>query len=77
MIDLMPVIGLVPIIIGLVAVFRKVGLTTRFAPIMAVALGIVGAVSLSEFSAPNVIVGILTGLSAAGLYSGTKTTVGV
>ena len=77
MTGLIPVLTLVPIIIGLVAVFRKVGLATRFAPMVAVVLGVIGVVVLSEFTSFNVIVGIVTGLSASGLYSGTKTTVGV
>lgn len=66
---------LVPVVIGLVAVLRTAGLPVRVAPLTAIVLGILGAVALQGFSAAVVIAGIVIGLSASGLYSGTKTTI--
>lgn len=76
-IDLTPLLAIVPIIIGLVAVFRKLRMPVRFAPAASVLLGVGGVVILNGFSGVGVIVGIATGLMACGLFSGTKTTVGV
>ena len=66
---------LVPIIMALVQVIRGLGLDVRFAPVAAIALGIVGAVGLDVFSFSTVLSGIVVGLTASGIYSGVKTTV--
>jgi len=61
----------VPVIIGLVEVFKKL-VPSKFAPLIAVLLGI-GVVILfanGQFSTQILLVGIMTGLSASGLYSG-------
>jgi len=66
---------LVPIIVGLVSAIKIVGLDSRFAPILALALGVLGASVLVGFSGSAVLGGIIAGLTASGLYSGTKATV--
>lgn len=68
-------VALIPIVIALVGVAKGVGLSTQYAPIFAIILGILGAVGLSGLSFPVALSGIVVGLSAMGLYSGTKTTV--
>jgi hypothetical protein len=68
--------GLVPLIIGVVAVFKTAGLPSRLAPLLSLILGIV-AVLLLPYEvavALKILIGIGTGLSASGLYSGAKTT---
>jgi hypothetical protein len=70
-------IGLVPLIIGVIAVFKTAGLPSRLAPLLSLILGI-GSVFLLPYSygiGVQVLIGIGTGLSASGLYSGAKATV--
>jgi len=73
-VDLLTNVALVPVIIGVVQALRIVGLATRFAPIVAILLGIMGVLAFDGFSSMNIFIGVVTGLSAAGLYSSTKTT---
>ena len=65
---------LVPIIVGLVQACKELGLTSRYAPLLSVLLGIAGAFLLGSGS-NAVLQGIVAGLSAAGLWSGTKATI--
>lgn len=69
------ILVLVPIIVGLVAL-AKLYISSRFAPLIALALGIIGAFLINGTSGVGVTVisGIVIGLSASGLYSGTKAT---
>lgn len=69
-------IGIVPLLIGLLEVFKRLGLNERYIPIFSVVLGI--GLGISLFSegdlATGIIQGTFIGLSAVGLYSGTKNT---
>lgn len=62
--------------IGLVELVKRIGLSSRFAPLASVLIGI-GATALFShaFTTGVVGIGIVIGLTAAGLYSGVKTTV--
>lgn len=66
---------IVPAIIGLVQVFKQAGLPTRFAPVLAVAFGILAGLAQSAAGRlpwiGAVVIGIALGLSAVGLYSAT------
>jgi hypothetical protein len=71
----------VAVIAGLVEAVKRAGLPTRFAAVLAVVLGAVAGLVLpiggDELStAEAVFVGVAAGLSAAGLYSGAKATLG-
>ncbi len=68
-------VALVPVIIGLVEVFKKLGLSNKFTPLFSVVLGIVFGVFYVRTGeiATDVLVGIALGLSASGLYSTSKT----
>jgi len=71
-------IALIPVIVGLVALFTGLGLPKRWAPVVALILGILGG---TVYIAPanvaeGVLVGLTMGLAASGLYSGTKNTIG-
>jgi len=63
----------VPIIVGLVEVAKRVGLPTKFLPLLAVVLGIANSYLFNEFS---IIDGLVSGLMAVGLFSGVKASVG-
>ena len=62
---------IVPVIIGLVAVATRVGLPTRFAPLLAVVLGVLSM----WVSDVTLLQGIIFGLSSSGLYDVAKTTI--
>lgn len=61
-------------VVGLVEVLKIAGLPTKFAPIIAILLGIGGYFLMPGGMMVREIVfyGILSGLSAAGLYSSVK-----
>ncbi|MBI4494784.1 MAG: hypothetical protein HY690_18565 [Chloroflexi bacterium] len=73
-------VATVPLLIGLVEVGKRLGLESRWAAPLAVALGV--AISLGYHLAANwpdatawadaLLAGLALGLSAAGLYSGAK-----
>jgi predicted RND superfamily exporter protein len=72
-----------PVVLALVAAVRQaVNLPTRFLPLLAVALGVAWNLGLKGADVPDInwgtaaILGVLSGLSASGLYSGTKATAG-
>ena len=70
-------IAIIPLIVGVVAVFTTLGLPKKLAPVVSVILGILaGIFYLSpEDISKGVLVGLTLGLSSVGLYSGTKNTV--
>lgn len=65
---------LIPVILGVVQAFKMVGLDTKFAPLVSIGLGVLGAFVLDGFTGMAVLGGIVAGLSSCGLYSGAKTT---
>lgn len=69
-------IAIVPFILGIVELVKRLGLPSKFCPIVGVVLGVViGMVYVSPTDiAQGVLVGASLGLSAVGLYSGTKNT---
>jgi L-cystine uptake protein TcyP (sodium:dicarboxylate symporter family) len=71
-------LALVPLLIAVVAVFTKLGLPKKFAPVVSNVLGIVvGIVYLAPGDIKQgIIIGLALGLSSVGLYSGTKNTIG-
>lgn len=67
------IFSLVPVVVGLVQVFKGTGLNSKYAPILAIILGMSLATFLAENIVGVVLGGIVVGLMASGLYSGTKT----
>lgn len=67
--------ALVPVVIALVEVVRKIGLPVKYAPAMALVFGVACVGLLDGFTTMSLMVGVGTGLMASGLYSGTKATV--
>lgn len=69
------VVSAIPLVLGLVEVAKIVGLPSKFAPLVALTVGVTYALSLNGVSALTIVEGITYGLSASGLYTGTKTVV--
>lgn len=66
---------LAAIVFGLIEIAKRVGMPSKFAPALAVVLGILLNWLSGWQGVGNVIVGgIIAGLSAVGLFSGTKNT---
>lgn len=68
---------IIAIIIGLVSVAKKLGLNSKFAPVLALALGVginLVVKYLGTETGELVIGGLICGLTSMGLYSGTKAT---
>lgn len=63
----------IPLIIGLVEMFKRLGLPVKYAPVIAVLIGVlVGILYMDIPLKDGIIIGLVFGLSASGLYSGTK-----
>lgn len=65
-------LALIPITVGLVEVVKRGGLPVRYAPVVAVVFGVAGSFSIGGAITEVILGGIVVGLSAAGLYSGTS-----
>lgn len=66
------ILAIVPVIIGLVAIAKGVDMPTKYAPILAIVLGI-GLVALTGGLWQSwIIQGIIAGLAASGLWSGAR-----
>ena len=65
-------ISIVALIIGLVKVAREMGMPSKFAPALAVLLGVIFGVTAAMYASSEVYVGIIggiaAGLGASGLY---------
>ncbi|WP_062105486.1 hypothetical protein [Bacillus niameyensis] len=69
--------AVIPLILALVELFKRAGVANRYLPFIAVGLGmIIGVVYITNFEIrQGILVGTILGLSASGLYSGTKNTI--
>jgi len=69
-------VAIVPLIVGVVELLKKVGLPSKFAAVASAALGIaIGLLYVSpDDPAKGALVGLSLGLAASGLYSGAKNT---
>lgn len=69
-------VALIPLIIGLVELFKWFGLPKKLLPLFSLALGITaGIIYVNPGDIKGgILVGLMMGLSASGLYSGTKNT---
>ena len=68
---------LVPVILGVVQVAKVSGLKSRFAPLASLLLGVLGTFVISGFGSVDIIQGLIAGLSASGLWSGAKKSLGI
>lgn len=67
---------IIPVVVGMTEIFKQFVDDSRFYPVFSIVIAAITMVSVAGFSVENLIQGILFGLSACGLYSGTKATVG-
>lgn len=69
-------VALIPLIIGLVELMKWFGLPKKVTPIASLILGLIAGIVYvnPEDLKGGVLVGLMIGLSASGLYSGTKNT---
>lgn len=72
----------VAVIIGLAEIIKRVGVESKYIPVIDLALGLVSGVFVYGFIleygiAQGIILGIALGLSACGLFSGIKNTLEV
>ncbi|KQL54503.1 hypothetical protein AN964_14010 [Heyndrickxia shackletonii] len=66
-------VAIIPLILGIVALLKGAGFPAKFSPFVAVVLGLAFGVFYMDTSIKQgIIVGLMLGLSATGLYSGTK-----
>ena len=65
-------VALIPIITALVQIAKQTGMPRRYSPLLALALGVAaGIVYVSPGDIPTgVLVGLVKGMSAVGLYEG-------
>ena len=67
-------IALIPLVIGVSEVIKKIGFNQKFIPVVNLILGLAAGIFFlnpGDIKA-GIIQGIFIGLSASGLYSGTK-----
>lgn len=69
---------LAPLVVALVEVGKRAGLPVRWAPLVAIALGVglVWALTYQPTAAAVVVWGLIIGATAAGLYSGGRAVLG-
>lgn len=65
---------LIPIILGVVEAIKRIGVPSNYSALVAVVVGVGVSVLLSGVTVISIFVGVLLGLSASGLWSGTKAT---
>lgn len=70
-------IAIIPLLIGVLEIFKKLGVNQKIIPVISLIFGV--GLGIVLFSAGDlkagIIQGIYIGLSAVGLYSGTKNTI--
>lgn len=70
--------ALVAIVVGLTEVAKKAGLSSRYAPILSIVIGLILSViaNTSVLTAQEVVMtGLVIGLTSSGFYSSVKKTV--
>jgi len=68
---------LIPLILGIVELFKRAGVSKKVLPFIALVIGVaVGVIYVADFDLKQgILVGAMLGLSASGLYSSAKNTV--
>lgn len=69
------VTGLVLIIVALCQAIKYAGVASRWIPIISILLGLIGSILLGGPSWIEMATGVISGLTASGLYSGYKKTI--
>lgn len=67
--------AIVAVIIAICQALKYAGFPSRFIPLVSIALGIAGALYFGKSDLLTVLAGIVTGLTASGLFSAFKATI--
>ena len=67
---------IVIVILALCQGIKIAGVKSRYIPLVAILLGIIGSVFYGGISSLTLLAGVLTGLSSSGLYSSGKAMMG-
>lgn len=65
-------IGAVGLIVALVEIVKRVGVSSKLSPVIALVIGVALGFTAYGFTAQGVVLGLAAGASAVGVYSGTK-----
>ena len=64
--------ALVVVVLAVTEAIKRAGVSTRYVPLVAIVLGIVGSLYLDGISWLSTASGVVTGLTSSGLFSGFK-----
>ena len=64
----------IPLILGAVQAIKKVGVSSKFAPVISLVLGVALSLGFNGLTKEAGLQGIIWGFSAAGLWSGARAT---
>ncbi|MEW6660865.1 MAG: hypothetical protein ACOY9Y_12465 [Bacillota bacterium] len=67
-------IGIVSLIMGLTELAKQIGVPNRLLPVLNLVLGLVGGFITQKETIPAIIMGLMMGTSAAGIYRSAKVT---
>lgn len=74
--ELVSGVGAVGLIVGLIEVAKKMGFPKKFAPILAIAIGLLASYGYHFYEThpvyETIVIGLAIGLAAVGAYSGSK-----
>ncbi|MFK2824118.1 hypothetical protein QYG89_00215 [Bacillus sp. B190/17] len=66
-------IAIIPLVLGVVELFKRGGMPVKYSPFVAVILGLLfGIFYIGTDIKEGIIIGLMLGLSASGLYSSSK-----
>jgi len=78
MFEILPGVFAVPVIIAIIELLKRIGFNQKYAPLCAIVLGQVFALTKQFYGQTeiytSIVMGLLIALSAVGLYSGAKNT---
>lgn len=63
---------IVAVIVGVTEIVKGVGLPSKYAPLIALGLGLTASFGTDGFTTVSAFTGLVYGLTASGLYSGAK-----
>jgi ribose/xylose/arabinose/galactoside ABC-type transport system permease subunit len=67
-------IGIISLIMGLTELAKQMGVPNRFLPLLNLVLGLIGGFIIQRETIPAIIMGLMMGTSAAGIYRSAKVT---
>ena len=65
-------VALIPVVSGLVELFKQTGLPQKYWALVSLVIGIIIGIIYIDPLKKGILIGMMVGLSASGLYSGTK-----